>query len=251
MYILLDLVKEYLPSGDDPRLLFHHSIDTIAKKIRRSRSVTHTRINFLTFFKLITKLGKDEIPKELYESQLKSRREKGYRYLNSTYELNIYSYDFFSELDDMCTIWLKKGCTTKTINYEGILRNFGREEADRVFPQDKGREIPTLNEEVAFMIRHTTLELIDSKGWTSEKEILANITLYFKGQKKFKEKQFKICLGELLEDYDLERIRLNKQIKEEMKIESNGYEFIIRCKKYVEDGSIINESEIQEHEIFD
>ncbi|MED3882806.1 hypothetical protein [Priestia megaterium] len=237
MYILLDLVKEYLPSGDDPRLLFHHSIDTIAKKIRRSRSVTHTRINFLTFFKLITKLGKDEIPTELYDSQLKSRREKGYRYLNSTYELNIYSYDFFNELDVMCAIWVEKGCTTKTVNYEGILRNFGRVEADRVFPQDKGREIPPINEGVAFMIRKATLELIEGKGWTSEQEVLGNVTLYFRGQKKFKEKQFKICLGEILEDYDLERIRLNKELKEQMGIEGNGYGFIIKNKEYIRDVS--------------
>ena len=80
------------------------------------------------------------------------------------------------------------------MNYKGILRNFGREEADRVFPQDKGKVIPTLNEEVVKRIHRTTLELINTYGWTTEQEVLENITLYFKGQKSFKLKQFKVCL---------------------------------------------------------
>ena len=81
-------------------------------------------MNFLTFFKLISKLNSDQIPMELFEYQLKSKRKKGHKYLNSTYELNIYSYQFFNRLDDMCALSIEKGCTTKTVNYEGILRNF-------------------------------------------------------------------------------------------------------------------------------
>jgi hypothetical protein len=235
LYILLDLVKEYLPTGDDPRLLFHHSIDTIAKKFGRSRSVTHTRINLFTFFKLISKLNTDEIPPELLSIQRKRKKEKKKKYLNSTYELPIYSYDFFAELDAMCKTWIENGCTTKTVNYEGIMRTFGREGADRVFPQDKGKTIPTLNEDVVFRIHKTALELIEKYGWTTEKMVLDNITLYFKGQQSFKQKQFKICFGELLDGYDLERVRLNKELKQEMGIGGNGYGIIIRRREYSEE----------------
>ncbi|HDR7502352.1 TPA: hypothetical protein QCX43_000818 [Bacillus toyonensis] len=233
MYVLLDLVKEYLPAGDDKRLLFYHSIETLSKKLGRSKSVTHTRMNFLTFFEFLSKLDIKEIPEKLYAIQLDSKRKKGHKYLNSTYEIHLYSFDFFNTLDRKCALWIEKGCTTQTVNYEGILRNFGRSEADRVFPQDKGKEIPPLNEEVALMIRNTTLELIEREGWTTEQEVLENVKLYFKGQKKFKQKQFKICLGEIIEDYCLERIRLNKDLKEEMCIGGNGYGYIIRNKEYI------------------
>ncbi|MGJ7912616.1 hypothetical protein [Neobacillus sp. LXY-1] len=234
MYILLDLMKEYLPAGDDKRLLFNHSIETISKKFGRSKSVTHTRMNFLTFFEFLSKLDKEVIPKELYEIQLASKRKKGHKYINSTYEIQIYSFDFFNTLDKKCALWIEKGCTTKTVNYEGILRNFGREEADRVFPQDKGKDIMALNEEVASMIHRTTLELIESYGWTTEQEVLNNVKLYFKGQQKFKEKHFKICFGELLEAYDLERLRLNKELKAKLEIEGNGYGYIIKRREYIE-----------------
>jgi hypothetical protein len=234
MYILLDLVKEYLPAGDDKRLLFNHSIETISKKFGRSKSVTHTRMNFLTFFEFLSKLDKEEIPKELYAIQLESKRKKGHKYLNSTYEIHLYSFDFFNSLDCKCALWIEKGCTTKTVNYEGILRNFGQEEADRVFPQDKGKEIHSLNEEVVSIIHRTTLELIESYGWTTEREVLDNVKLFFKGQQKFKEMEFKICLGELLEGYDLERVRLNKDLKEQLGITGNGYGYIIKRKEYIE-----------------
>ena len=112
------------------------------------------------------------------------------------------------------------------------MRNFGREEADRVFPQDNGKVIPPLNEEVVKRIHRTTLELIASYGWTTEREVLENIMLYFNGQQVFKEKQFKICFGELLDSYDLERIRLNKKLKQELGIEGSGYGYVIRHRKY-------------------
>ncbi|MDN3439963.1 hypothetical protein QMA04_17875 [Planococcus sp. APC 3900] len=228
MYILLDLVKEYVPSGIDKRLIFHHSIESISKKINKSTSATNIRMNIFAFFEFITKLQVDEIPKEIYQKQLKAKRLKKRKYYNSTYEIHIHRENFLIDLDEKCKQWIEKGCTTKTMNYEGVLRNFGREEADRVFPQDKGKVIPVLNEEVANKIRDKTLSLIEKNGWVTEQEILENVTLYFSGQKLFKQKQLKICLGELLEAYNLEKIRLNKLLKEEIGYEGKGYPNIIR-----------------------
>jgi hypothetical protein len=230
MYILLDLVKEYLPAGENKRLLFYQSIESISKKFKKSTSATHIRMNFFTFFEFISKLEVKEIPIELYEEQRKAKKLKKHRYLNSNYVIHIHSSNFLLELDRKCKNWIEKSCTSKTMNYEGILRNFGREEADRVFPQDKGKVIPVLNEEVANRIRDETLRLIDEYGWVTEQEILENVTLYFKGQNLFKQKQLKICLGELLDAYNLERIRLTKVLKEELDISLKGYPNIIRIK---------------------
>ncbi|PKG44455.1 MULTISPECIES: hypothetical protein [unclassified Planococcus (in: firmicutes)] len=236
LYVILDLVKEHLPAGDDPRLLFHHSLETIAKKLGRSTSSTHTRINIFAFFKLVTKLESHEVPPQLLEIQQASKQKKRHKYRNSTYELPLHNYDFFSELEKMSIIWLEKGCTTNSMNYEGVLRNFGLEEADRTFPQDKGRNITKLGEHVTKIITMSTMQLIEKYGFTTEQEILDTVQLYFKGQNKFKKKQFKICMGEMIEGYDLERIRLNKGLKIELDIDSKGFSYIIRQKKYVEEG---------------
>ncbi|TDL92060.1 hypothetical protein E2R55_03065 [Vibrio vulnificus] len=97
--------------------------------------------------------------------------------------------------------------------------------------------------------------MIETYGWTTEQEVLENVTLHFKGQQTFKLKQFKICFGELLDGYDLQRIRLNKELKQELGIEGNGYGYIIkRNKKYLNDVPVIelvSQEQEQEHEILD
>jgi hypothetical protein len=219
LYILLDLVKENLSAdSDDPRMLFYHSINTIAKRFMRSTSNTSVRINFLTFFKLIYKLDESDVPKYILDRHIQNKISKKYKYLNNTYELKTYEYSFFSELDSRCDEWMSKGLTTKTMNYEGILRNFGQEEANRVFPQDKDKQISELHEDVVSLIESTTMKIISDKGWSTEKEILENVKLYFKGQKKLKEELMKRCIGEMLDKYNLERISCNKDVKKEMEI---------------------------------
>ncbi|WP_413381255.1 hypothetical protein [Alkalihalobacillus sp. 1P02AB] len=219
LYVLLDLIKENLPAdSDDKRLLFYHSISTLSKKFNKSRAVTGDRMNFFTFFNLIYKLPESEVPEDIIKFQLRNKRNKKYKYRNSTYQMELYSFDFFAELDTRCEDWMKKGLTTKSMNYEGILRNYGRSEADRVFPQDQGKVIAELNEDIVLHIEVSTLNIIGQKGWATEKEILEGVKSYFKGQKKFKEQQLKRSIGEMLDKYNLEIVSSNKLIKAEMNI---------------------------------
>ncbi|MBG9908744.1 hypothetical protein [Bacillus paranthracis] len=218
LYMLLDLTKEYITNDSDPRIVFYHSIRTLAKQFGRSTSATGTRMNFFTLFRVTRKLDELEIPESLLLAQKKHKRGSNFQYRSSTYELPMYTYEFFRQIDEVCKIWLEKGCTARTISYEGVMRTFGRQEADRVFPQDKGKEIAQLNEEVVSNIHFTALKLVQSKGWTMEKEVLDTVKLYFKGQQEFKTKQFKRCIAEMLDAYDLEIIPSNKEIKEEMGI---------------------------------
>ncbi|MBO1581582.1 hypothetical protein [Bacillus sp. XF8] len=239
LYMLLDLTKEYITNDSDPRIVFYHSIRTLAKQFGRSTSATGTRMNFFTLFRVTRKLDELEIPESLLLAQKEHKRENRFRYRSSTYELPMYTYEFFRQIDEMCRVWLEKGCTARTISYEGVMRTFGRQEADKVFPQDKGKEIAQLNEEVVSNIHFTALSLINCKGWATEKEILDRVKLYFKGQQEFKTKQFKRCIAEMLDAYELEIISSNKKIKEEMGIteedmSKSSFPKIIR-KKLVKD----------------
>lgn len=218
LYVLLDLTKEIITNDKDPRIVFYHSIRTLANHFNRSTSSTGTRMNFFTLFNVIKKLKDNEIPKTLDEIQKKNKRKNQYKYQSSTYELPMYTYDFFCQIDDMCRIWLEKGCTSRTVSYEGIYRTFGQEEADKVFPQDIGKEIADINQEIVSDIHMVTLKLIEEKGWTTQKEVLENLTYIFKGQQEFKLAQLKRSIGEMLEAYDLEIVSCNKMVKEEMGI---------------------------------
>lgn len=227
---LLDLVKRHLPKHKEEKILFNYSIRTIASVFENSTSVTGTKINMFALFSIIRKLEKTEVPEKLLKKQMKSKRKKRTKYINSTYELILPDDEksFLSEVEKISKQWIENKMTTKAMNYEGILRNFGVVEANRVYPQDKNKEIPSLNENVTSYITRITLEIIYERGWVTEKEILNNVNLSFPGQKGFKEKQLKICLGEMLDGYGLEKIRLNKKLKTQLGIESKGYGYIIR-----------------------
>ncbi|PRT36258.1 hypothetical protein [Bacillus wiedmannii] len=240
LYMLLDLSKEFVTDDSTPRIMFYHGIRTLAECFGRSRSTTGTRMNFFTLFKVIRKLEEGELTEGLLAAQNKWKRAKNYQYRSTTYEIPLYTYDLFCEIDNMCKEWLEKGCSTKTISYEGVYRTYGREDADRVFPQDKGREVAKLNEEVVSKIHLATMKVIEYKGWTTEREVLDNIPYYFKGQQEFKKRQFKRCISEMIDAYGLEIIKSNKVVKKMMGIteeQMDKYSFpnIIRRKDPVTD----------------
>ncbi|MEH7524763.1 hypothetical protein V7149_16020 [Bacillus sp. JJ1503] len=218
LYVLLDFAKEFITNNTDPRIIFYHSIRTLANQFGRSTSSTGTRMNFLTLFNVIRKLDESEVPESLLQYQTQNKIKKHYQYRSSTYELPMYTYDFFCQVEEMCRIWLEKSCSSRTISYEGILRTFGEQEADRVFPQDKGKEVNVVNQDVVSQIHLITLKFIEHKGWTTQQEILDSLIYFFKGQQEFKTQQIKRCLGEMLDAYNLEIVSTNKKIKEEMGI---------------------------------
>jgi hypothetical protein len=227
LYILFDLVKEYLPTGDNPEIMFYHSLRAIAKHISLSYDATNRRMGFFVLLKLILKYDEDNIPENLLLTLSNRQKHKSYKYRNSVYEIPSYSYDLLSIIDIKCKKYIENGLTLKTISYEGIYRNFGIEEANRVFPQDKNKEINELNEFVSRKLEETMLNLIQLNGYTTEKIVLNEIKLYFRGQQQYKIEQLKRCLGEIIEKYCLSRTRLDKVLKEKISFEGSGYPFVI------------------------
>lgn len=227
--ILLDISKSYLPEDKKSGILFYHSLETLAMRMNKSKSTTHRYINLFVILKMIKKLDASDTPPELLSLHKKSKINKKYKYYSSTYEVALPSEEsFFEELEKMCTIWIEKGFTLDNVNYESMYRNYGAEEANRVYPQDKDKIIPELNDAVTKCIEEKILTLIEENNWTTEARVLEAVKLYFRGQKKFKQTQFKICISDTLDKYGLERVRLNKVLKKELKIESEGFGNIIR-----------------------
>lgn len=227
--ILLDISKSYLPKDKKSGVLFYHSLETLAMRMEKSKSTTHRYINLFVILKMIKKLDASDTPPEVLSLHKKIKIDKKYKYYSSTYELVLPNEEsFFEEVEKMCTIWIEKGFTLDNVNYESMYRNYGAEEANRVYPQDKNKIIPELNEAVTKCIEEKLLILIEENNWTTEARVLEEVKLYFKGQQKFKQTQFKICISDTLDKYGLERVRLNKILKEELEIESEGFGNIIR-----------------------
>ncbi|WDI23835.1 hypothetical protein PUW21_12540 [Bacillus subtilis] len=215
-YIILDLAKQNL-SGNihDKRKLFFHSLKTIAESLGRSEPTTSSRITFFVFLKMLCKLNDDEIPDKILKIQKKNQRKNKFKRRNTMYEIRDYSSSLFQEIDNRCKEWNEKGLTTKSMNREGIYRNFGKAEADRVFPQDKNTELPQLHDDVVKQLTVTLNKLVQLKGWTTEKEVTQETVLFFKGQKQLKSDLIKKSIGGLLDSYSLKKISCTKKIKEQ------------------------------------
>ncbi|MCY8940647.1 hypothetical protein [Bacillus atrophaeus] len=213
-YIILDLAKENL-SGDihDKRKLFFHSLKTIAERLNRSEPTTSSRITFFVFLKMLCKLEDNEIPPHILKIQKRNQRNNKFKRRNNTYEICNYGSILFQEINSRCREWNEKGLTTKSMNREGIYRNFGKAEADRIFPQDKNAKLPQLHDDVISHLTLTLNKLIQSKGWTTEKEVIDETALYFRGQKQLKTDLIKKSIGGLLDSYDLKKISSNKKLK--------------------------------------
>ncbi|MFG3443929.1 hypothetical protein ACGFZ1_04420 [Bacillus velezensis] len=213
-YIILDLAKENL-SGDihDKRKLFFHSLKTIAERLNRSEPTTSSRITFFVFLKMLCKLEDNEIPPHILNIQKRNQRNNKFKRRNNTYEICNYGSILFQEINSRCREWNEKGLTTKSMNREGIYRNFGKAEADRIFPQDKNSKLPQLHDDVISHLTMTLNKLIQSKGWTTEKEVIDETALFFRGQKQLKTDLIKKSIGGLLDSYDLKKISSNKKLK--------------------------------------
>ncbi|MFK3939737.1 hypothetical protein ACI2JA_19700 [Alkalihalobacillus sp. NPDC078783] len=235
-YVLLDIFKEFVPSdignyGDEEfRLLMHYSMGTLSKRFNKGLTTTKQRMGFFTFFRMIYKLPESEVPPNLLAIQ-KARQEKTrVKYINSTYQLPLHGYQFFTELDVACKDWMDRGMTNKSINRDGILRNYGESEANRVFPQTSKEKIPEMNDEIVSYLEETGLHAIHNKGWTTQNEMIEKTKLYFRGQHNYKVNMIKNCIGAFLEKYDLRFIQCSKAIKEKYKItedQLNGFPKLI------------------------
>ncbi|RKP44481.1 hypothetical protein D7Z26_26585 [Cohnella endophytica] len=227
IYILFDLIKEYLPSGDNPEIMFYHSVRAIAEQLNMSPDSANRRIGLFVLLELFLKYDEDNVPPELSNKFAQWQNRHNYKYRNSVYCVPSYSYNLLSVIDLKCKKYIDNGMTLKSISYEGIYRNFGLEEANRVFPQDANKEINELNEIVSLKLEKTMLYQIETYGFTTEQFVLEDVKLYFSGQKLYKTEQLKRCLGEIIEKYCLCRKRLDKSLKEKLGIMGNGYPIVI------------------------
>ncbi|MEC0106770.1 hypothetical protein P4H27_07440 [Paenibacillus taichungensis] len=227
LYILFDMIKENLPNGDNPHIMFYHSIRKIAQILRMSADTANRRMGLFCLLELILKLEDESIPENLLVSLRQWQKDNGYQYHSTVYGIPSYSYDLLCLIDEKCKKYIQNGMTSKTISYEGIFRSFGLDEANRVFPQNKDKEINELNDAVSRQFEATMLRLIKDQGYTSEKQVLEEVKLYFRGQQRYKQEQLKRCLSEIIDKYSLVLVRVNKLLKEKLGLQGNGYPKVI------------------------
>lgn len=234
LYIIIGFAKEKVLtenfSDNDNNALFYASLRHISKLCKKDNSLISDRIGLFAYLGLINKLRPEEIPGFLLNQAKHQAAKKNQKYLTGYYSIPSYCERTLSFSKQKSKEFKEKGFTMKGWSREMILRALGEDEANRVFPQMKGNPLPALNNKVTQEMEEIALESIECKGWTTEKEIIEELYLEFKGNKQYKEKQIKRMITEMLEKHGLERKRLTKDLKQKLGIICKGYPFIIYQK---------------------
>jgi len=218
LYRINRIAKDYVTTeyftDDAGNALFFSSINYLAKKCEvKNIGGFCDRLGLLTYLGLLRKLKDEEIPEYLLKRAKQKQIVNKQKERTSFFSVPSYTYDLMQFSEGKAKEFEDNHFTMKGFSREMILRTLGEEEANRVYPQMKGKPIPEFNEKISQKMELCCLRMIKEKGWTTENEIIDQVILYFQGQKNFKKVQFKKMIGDMLQKYDLKMGRANKELK--------------------------------------
>lgn len=223
LQIITDYKYEDIVTGE-VRLISFLSINSLTKKVSHSlqKNISEKRmkriINLMTLSNIVLKLNEGQIPTYL----LKTLSEKTL-HKNKPNVLEITGYDdsFMYDLQCKCEQLLDNDFTLVALSFDFLSRNFGEDEAKRVYPQTDTtlqKKIENKNNDLELEIINYLLPIIQEQGYIFENDLKDEISkrLYSKGLSDYKWKQLR---NDILNKYNLQRKRLTKPLKEELKLE--------------------------------
>jgi hypothetical protein len=238
--IALDNVYNEKLTDDDGNVVFFASRSYIANKLNispNSLGKISDKLVVLSYHQLLNKLDDGEIPESLLDkSKHINAKEKNENYKRVNYfSIPSYTYNLYNEIEEQGKRWKENNYTMKGVSREMFFRVEGKDVADKLYPQYKkittkdGKEVDRTTsiksdertDEIALII----MSMINSNGYAIENEIVEELQDRY--SKTFAQTQLKRSLQEILDAYDLQRVRANKQIKEELGITNKGYPFLL------------------------
>lgn len=208
---------------DTEDVAFFTSIRNIMKEVNTSSFHISDKINLFAFLELINKLDPSQIPEHLLGRAKWEAEKKKQKYLVSFYSIPSYSDEKLNNADEMAKLFKEKNMTMKGWSRELLLRTFGKEVANRVYPQFKDVGISKSSYKFEKAFTEVLFYLIEKQGYATEQQCIKHL----KGYKELNHVRVKRILQDVLDKYDLKRVRANKEIKKQYGITGNGYPFII------------------------
>ena len=210
----------------DGKPLFFASYSTLmeicdVKKDNRTRF--SQSVTLFTLLNMLTKVELSVIPIDELNKAKHISAKYGFKKLTNFYQFSEYGFNQFKESENIAITMKKNNISLKGLSREYILRTFGTELADKVFPQyryENAKGTSKKSDKLTMKLSEKLLISIEEKGYILERDIRG------KGQTEI---QWKRSIQEILDLYGLKRVRLNKELKASFGIAGNGYPFLI-CK---------------------
>lgn len=219
------------------RLLTNLTIENIAKRIDRKPEKVKDMLNLMTLTFVSNKLSDNEVPSKLLQALERSQthyyhkgewveRKEARQYRTNVFELPRLMSNF-PKIEERCEAMVNGGFTKKALCREYVIRTFGMEEADRVFPQDEGRVISKVSNAITADIHLIALREIEKKGFIEVNDLKKRVQKKWKS-KGFSERKYAQGLAEMLDLYDIKKDRMKKEFKEQLGLPaSNSFPTIL------------------------
>lgn len=231
LYILNGLARDSVVTEnfttDTGTPIFFASNSYLSNLFRKDDQFTSKVVSYFAFLGLINKHRDDDVPDFLMERAKHEAARKRQIHTVNFFSIDAYGDEILSFSKMKSLEFSDKQLTMRGFGREILLRTWGEDEANRVFPKITGKQLSKSSVRLSSEIEQVTNSLIQNKGWTTEKEIISLLT----GIESIhvREKQMKKVLPEMLDKYGLVRIRADKTIKLLIKANISGYPYLI-CK---------------------
>ncbi|WP_431099284.1 hypothetical protein [Bacillus paranthracis] len=214
---ILSIFKENVyQDGDDFRSLTWMSVRTLSKQLYNGEERHFNKVirilNLMCLTNWIDKLSDETIPPVLLEKLKKTQDVTKRDKRSNVFELLTLGDDFFEVLNLQCEAMQQDGFTMRGFSREYVLRSYGEERANMIFPQEKGQALAKNADKFATDMAKIVMKAIEKDGYAIEKDIIAKMQKKWKS-KGYTEARFKRCITELLTNYCLERKRLSKDLR--------------------------------------
>ncbi|WP_084757174.1 hypothetical protein [Clostridium sp. DMHC 10] len=232
-------------TDNDDNVVFYASTKYICDKLGLSKNsaIEVSKKNVLfQYHNLLNKIADEEIPVDMLKRSQAIGANNENKHMKHVNYFSIPSYTtiLFNDIENQGKQWNENNYKMKGLSREMFYRTEGEEVANKLYPQykevydKKNKEvvkrtttnISNVRTDLIVTIIFDTLKV---KSYVTDKEIIdeLNSNEEVKTSKTEGERQLKKSIQEILDSYNLKRIRCNKKIKEQYGVAENGYPFII------------------------
>ena len=202
--------------------LFFASLPSLMKicekkdKTKMSQSIT-----LFALLNMLNKVDLNCVPEEELKKAKQISAKYGFKKLVNFYQVEEYGYTTLENSEKIAGTLLDNNITLKGLSREYILRTFGTELADKVYPQYKFENkqgTSAKSDNLTINLSVAVLNAIKAQGYMFERDVNLNGAIGTQWNKS---------IQEILDSYGLKKVKLNKELKEKYNIECSGYPCII------------------------
>ena len=193
----------------------------------RSNDKTNKTIQLFCLLNLSNKINPKQLPCDLFNSLEKNRKDNKVAYLTNVYQVNSYNSCLLDNAEAKAIELKENNFTMMGLSREYIFRTFGEGVANELFPQLEGKSLSDESNSITDDLVKIIFKGINRKDYVTEDEVIKKF-IKTKNTSYDKVKvQLKRSIQDILNSYNLSRVRANNDIKSKYNIKSKGYPFII------------------------